>query len=89
MKHIKLLIRGRVQGVAYRAHARRRALELGLSGFVENRTDGTVYAEIEGPADQVDEMVNWCWTGPPLAQVETIETQEGRPTQYRGFDIRR
>ena len=89
MKHIKLRIRGHVQGVAYRAHTRRKALELGLSGFVENRPDGSVYAEVEGPAELVDELVRWCKNGPPLARVEQVETEEGAPVAHRSFEIRR
>jgi acylphosphatase len=89
MKHIKLRIRGRVQGVAYRAHTRRKALELGLSGFVENRPDGSVYAEAEGPAEQVDELVRWCHNGPALARVDEVETEEGAPAAHQGFEIRR
>ncbi len=89
MKHVKLLIRGRVQGVAYRAHTRRKALSLGLSGFVENRPDGSVYAEVEGPAEAVEEMVRWCRQGPPLAEVSSVELREGAPVQHQGFEVRR
>ena len=89
MKHLKLRIRGRVQGVAFRAHTRRKALELGLSGFVENRPDGSVYAEIEGPSKLVDEMMRWCWNGPPLARVEQVDAEEGELVPHHGFEIRR
>ena len=89
MKHIKLHIKGRVQGVAYRAHTRRKARELGLHGFVENRPDGSVYAEIEGPAALVEEMVEWCRNGPPLARVDSIEMEEGEPIALPHFEIRR
>ncbi|MCB9283415.1 MAG: acylphosphatase [Lewinellaceae bacterium] len=89
MKHVKLHINGRVQGVAFRAHTRRKALELGLCGFVENRPDGSVYAEIEGPSGQVEKMVQWCRSGPPLARVDAIAIEEGEPVAYPAFEIRR
>lgn len=89
MKRVKLIIRGRVQGVAYRAHTRRKALSLGLSGFVENRPDGSVYAEVEGPKETVDEMVRWCHHGPPLAEVASVEVSEGQPERRQGFEVRR
>lgn len=89
MRHVKLHIKGRVQGVAFRAHTRRKALDLGLCGYVENRPDGSVYAEIEGPAEQVEEMLRWCRSGPPLARVDAIEMEEGVPADYQTFGIRR
>jgi acylphosphatase len=89
MKRIKLLIEGKVQGVAYRAHARRKALSLGLSGFVENRPDGSVYAEVEGPVALVDEMIEWCRSGPPLAKVDDVRAEEVALAHNAGFEIRR
>ena len=89
LKHIKLHIRGRVQGVGYRAHTRRKAISLGLNGFVENRPDGSVYAEIEGSGDLLDEMVRWCHTGPPMAQVDSVSLEEGPLTHFSGFEVRR
>jgi len=86
---IKLYIEGRVQGVAYRAHARRKALSLGLAGFVENRPDGSVYAEVEGPPDLLGEMVEWCRKGPALAQVKDVRIEYIEPTSANGFEIRR
>ncbi len=89
MKHVKLHIHGRVQGVAYRAHTRRKALSLGLSGYVENLPDGSVYAEIEGPEEAVGEMIRWCQQGPPLAEVSSVEVREGQPQLHQGFEVRR
>jgi len=89
MKHYKILVRGRVQGVAFRAHTRRMAVSLGLTGFVENRPDGSVYAEIEGPAGQVEEMIGWLHTGPPMAQVESVTREEGRLQNFDSFEVRR
>jgi acylphosphatase len=54
---VGLRISGRVQGVCYRGWAVGKATELGLSGWVRNVTDGTVEILINGPKDQVDEMI--------------------------------
>ena len=70
---IKVLISGKVQGVFYRAHARKKAKKLGLKGWVRNTNDGKVEAVFEGPKDKVKKMVEWCWKGSPLSKVEKVE----------------
>jgi acylphosphatase len=88
MTHFAIRVTGRVQGVFYRASARAEAERLGLSGFVRNRPDGSVYAEAEGPRETLDRFVAWCRRGPPHAQVESVEAEEGKPKGYAGFTIR-
>jgi len=88
-KLYQLHISGRVQRVSYRANTRQQAQSLGLRGFVQNQPDGSVYAEIEGPTEQLDKMIEWCWQGPNLAKVESIEIQGGDLKHYTDFDIRR
>ena len=89
MKHLNLKITGKVQGVWYRGSTNRKARELGLSGFVQNETDGSVYAEVEGPPEKVQALVEWCRRGPELARVEKVETEEGEWKGFRGFEVRR
>ena len=72
----RVVIRGRVQGVGYRAWTEYTALELGLEGWVRNRSDGTVEALFTGPADDVAAMLEACRQGPPGARVEVIDEQE-------------
>ncbi len=67
-----MTVRGLVQGVGYRADCRRRAIELGLSGWVRNRPDGSVELEAEGPAEQLGELRLWCEKGPPGAHVSSV-----------------
>jgi acylphosphatase len=74
---VRVLIRGRVQGVAYRAWTKRAADELGLTGWVRNRRTGEVEAVFCGPADVVERIVAACRQGPRLAQVESVEVLEG------------
>ena len=87
--HRKLSIQGRVQGVAYRANTRQMAQSLGLCGFVQNESDGSVYAEVEGPEDTVMQFIRWCQDGPRLARVDAIKIEKGAVQDYTGFEIRK
>lgn len=69
-------VRGRVQGVAYRAHTQRQADRLCLVGWVRNLPDGSVELEAQGEAAAVDELLTWCHRGPDLAAVSGIEIEE-------------
>lgn len=83
------MVRGRVQGVGYRYSMRRRATEVGVAGWVRNRRDGTVEAEIEGTEQQVEQMLAWADEGPPMARVEAVRVTEVDPTgESGGFDTR-
>lgn len=72
----RLIIRGRVQGVGYRAWALATARGLGLKGWVRNRRDGTVEVLAAGPADRLDAFEAACWEGPPAALVAAITRAE-------------
>jgi acylphosphatase len=74
-KRLSLLIYGRVQGVFFRASARREARQLGLTGWVKNRPDGRVEALLEGDEERVKEFLAWAHHGPSTARVEHIETR--------------
>ena len=73
---VRARIRGRVQGVWYRAWTQKTASELGLSGWVRNRSDGTVEALFCGPRETVSRMLDLAREGPPMARVDAIETWE-------------
>lgn len=86
----RLLISGRVQGVAFRWHTRRTAQRCGVAGWVRNLPDGRVEAVAEGPPRPVNDFIEWCRKGPPAAQVDTLDI---RWEDYSGrfgeaFDIR-
>ena len=72
MQRVRVLIAGRVQGVAFRYHTCVRARSLGVTGWVRNCSDGRVEAEFEGAEPAVDEMVAWCHTGPASARVSEV-----------------
>ncbi len=78
-------IRGRVQGVGFRAWTVREAERLGLDGWVRNRRDGSVEAVFAGPRVCVEHMLELCRRGPPLARVEGIETRETSDPVPPGF----
>jgi acylphosphatase len=65
-------IRGRVQGVGYRAWVERQAMAQGLDGWVRNRRDGSVEALFAGPPDVVADMVASCRRGPSSAHVDAV-----------------
>jgi acylphosphatase len=72
----QVTIRGRVQGVGYRAWVDHQARNHNLEGWVRNRRDGGVEALFAGPADIVSEMVARCRRGPSTARVEAVEDEE-------------
>jgi acylphosphatase len=71
----QVMIRGRVQGVGYRAWVEHQALAHTLKGWVRNRRDGRVEALFAGPADVVADMVALCRRGPSSARVEAVQEE--------------
>jgi acylphosphatase len=84
---VRVHIRGRVQGVFFRAEARARAQSLALAGSVRNLPDGSVEAVFEGAEERVESMVDWCRRGPRGAMVESVETTREEPIGEVGFDV--
>jgi acylphosphatase len=70
-------IRGRVQGVGYRAWVEHRAVAHNLEGWVRNRRDGGVEALFAGPVDVVSDMIAVCRRGPSSARVDAVEDEPG------------
>ena len=70
MPRLVALVKGRVQGVGYRAFAQKKALELGLSGYAENLPDGRVEVVAEGPKEALELFLHHLKQGPRLARVE-------------------
>ncbi len=76
---LHVTIRGRVQGVGYRAWIEDRARASQLEGWVRNRRDGSVEAVFSGPASVVAEMVAHCRHGPPSSRVEAVLNEPTGP----------
>ena len=83
----RVIVRGRVQGVIFRDTTRRMAESRGLAGAVANRADGTVEAVFDGPAAAVEQLVDFCRSGPERAAVERVEVFDEQPQGLEGFRV--
>ena len=72
--HIRVI--GRVQGVFFRDYTSRKALELGLKGWVRNCRDGSVEAQISGPPETIAQMIEWFYTGSPHSRVDDVTVND-------------
>lgn len=81
-------VAGRVQGVFFRDAARRKAQQLGLSGWIRNTPDGQVETVFEGDSGSVGEMIEWCGEGPPDASVSEVKSAYEEPRgDLSGFEV--
>ncbi|HEV3045904.1 MAG TPA: DNA polymerase ligase N-terminal domain-containing protein [Solirubrobacteraceae bacterium] len=85
---IRAWVSGRVQGVGFREATRRRALALGLEGWVRNEADGTVAVHAEGPADAVERLAEFLRQGPRGAAVADVALERVRAEGHEQFAIR-
>ena len=86
----RLMIRGRVQGVFFRASTVELAVRLGLGGWVKNCLDGSDEVVAEGQEKKVQELIQWCHQGPRGAQVQKVELQwEDCQGPFETFSIKR
>jgi acylphosphatase len=83
-----VLVSGRVQGVSFRDATRSQAEQLGLSGWVRNTQDGQVEAIFEGVPETVQQMIEWCKSGPSSADVEDVSVENEQPENLSGFEVR-
>jgi acylphosphatase len=82
-------VRGRVQGVGFRYFVVRRAMDLGLSGWVANERDGSVRCVAEGPRAALETLLAALEQGPAGALVERVSSRWGAATDHRGtFEVR-
>ena len=81
IRHI--IVRGRVQGVGYRAFVEREALRRGVEGWVRNRRDGSVEAVFARAQEKVDAGVEACRRGPYSARVEQIDQRDGTEDELK------
>ncbi|MBI4257570.1 MAG: acylphosphatase [Thaumarchaeota archaeon] len=76
---LHIYVSGRVQGIGYRSYVKRRAQDLGVNGWVKNLSDGRVEVLAEGDADKVEQLLEICSRGPPLAKVSNVEVRREQP----------
>lgn len=85
VNQLYIRVRGRVQGVWFRASTERKAKELGLTGYVQNEPDGSVSIIAEGIPEKLQELVQWCHHGPPMARVEQVNVESNEQTGFDDF----
>lgn len=83
----RYFVRGRVQGVYFRAFVQKHANAIGVTGYTRNLDDGRVEVYAIGTAAQLDELTGWLWKGPPLADVRGLEDREAALEKTSGFRI--
>ena len=81
-RHLQIF--GSVQGVGFRYYMQRKAQELGVSGWVRNRRDGSVEAMVRGSPESVAAMITWAKRGPSSAAVSEVRIAED-DGEYTGF----
>ena len=82
-------IRGKVQGVSYRYYTAMTARSLGVNGWVRNLPNGDVEALFEGTRDELNNMVDWCRSGPPAARVDEVNVDwQDSLNEFSEFSIR-
>ena len=83
-----ITVYGRVQGVWFRAGTKEKAEELGLTGWVMNRPDGTVEIHAQGEKSQLENFIAWCRQGTPTAKVTSLDIDRSLIQQgFISFDI--
>ena len=84
----RVIVKGRVQGVFFRQGCQRKAVALGLAGWIRNNHDGTVEAALEGDPDAVERVVSWMRVGPSGAVVTGVRIIDESLLGEHGFMIR-
>jgi acylphosphatase len=89
VKSMYLIISGRVQGVGFRYFVRQKALEMQISGWVKNTSDGKLEIEAEGENQNLDAFIEWMRIGPSRAIIRSFSNSEITPIRnFTNFIIR-
>jgi acylphosphatase len=88
VKRAHVVVRGRVQGVYFRASTDERARSLAVAGWVRNLPDGAVEAVFEGEDERVESLVAWCGRGPSGSRVDDVAVKWEAPRGEQGFLVR-
>jgi acylphosphatase len=80
---VAILVKGNVQGVWFRKYAKEKAEELGLNGTVQNEPDGSVLLIVTGDPMLLHQLIDWCHSGSPKAEVSDVHTKD---IPYRDFN---
>lgn len=89
MERLHAVVHGRVQGVGFRDSTQQEAVDLQLTGWVRNQSDGTVHVVAEGEREQLDLLVAFLGRGPSVARVDSVDLDWQEATgEFARFDIR-
>ena len=89
MPTVHLMVKGKVQGVFYRATAKKMADEIGITGWVKNTPDNSVEMIISGSQQGLQQFIEWCKQGPARANVSEVKVDETKEEKFDKFEIRR
>jgi len=87
IRHLDIIVKGKVQGVFYRKATKAVADQLGVRGFVKNEPNGDVFIAAEADNTTLEMFMDWCNEGPEDAVVTSVETNEGDLKNYRNFEV--
>ena len=89
MTSARFIVRGKVQGVWFRASTRDEALKLGLRGYASNLSNGDVEVMAVGDAVAIEQLATWLQHGPPMARVDAVQHFAADATDAcaRGFEV--
>jgi len=87
MKTVRLIIKGKVQGVFYRATAKDVADLIGVKGWIRNLPNDNVEITATAAEDVLQKFIAWCKQGPPKARVDEVTVEELNVEEFKGFKI--
>jgi acylphosphatase len=87
MRAVEISVRGKVQGVYFRASTKEFALQNKINGFCRNELDGSVSIYAEGDSKQLESLIDWCHLGPDMANVEEVIFNETKLLNVESFVI--
>jgi acylphosphatase len=87
-QRVRIFVKGKVQGVFFRQALKVKAKQNNILGWVKNLDDGRVEAVLEGNAENVNVLVEWCHGGPANARVEDVEIRNEKFTnEFSKFEV--
>jgi len=89
IRHVNLIISGKVQHVGFRFMTMQAAYKFGVFGYVKNKTNGSIYIEAEGEEEKLNKFIEWCKVGPVGAEIAEVDISEGEIKNYTSFDIKK
>ena len=88
IKSVRINIYGNVQGVGFRYSALQKANEMGIYGFVKNRTDSSVYIEADGETEILELFILWLKKGPSWSRVDEVKVNDIPFNNYKCFVVK-